>query len=245
MRSRSFQNRALEIDFTSITALLWPRPLEQFLIEQNRDPDGTCVRLQIRCSYDDEVVTVRIGGARSYDVDGYSAMSDPEIADCVRNNKLHQATVALRMIYNRLVLDRQPEKIIWPAGLYGPDVEHKAAGFWLRPVRTEELWGASTTILALADASRKCTTGTPTGLYCLDATKEPKLREIGLQLLNGGTVRYISPCNEIEDIPRVCLSWVTDILEVLRDEAQPQNEAQPPVSRHASIDPGLGAGAWW
>jgi hypothetical protein len=59
MSHRSFRNRSLEIDFTPITPFLGPRPLEQFLTTRGLDPDGVCVRIQMRCSNDDDVLPTR------------------------------------------------------------------------------------------------------------------------------------------------------------------------------------------
>jgi hypothetical protein len=235
MSQRSFWNRSLEIDFTTITPFLGPRPLEQFLTDRGLDPDGVCVRLQMRCSNDDDVVLKRKGGARGYDIDGYWAMGDAEIDASVHDNKLHEATVALRVLFGRLVLERPPEKIIWAPGLYRPSVEHKAAGFGLRPLLVKELLlGASPTILELASASHLHTNGTPTGLYCLDAAEEPRLWEIALRLLDGAAVRHVSYLDEIEHLPRVCLPWVSELLKVLRDEPRPRASC-PPTCEGAGI----------
>ena len=224
MSHRNFGHHSLEIDFTPITPILWPGALEEFFASHALDPDGVCIRLQIRCSNGDIEVTIRVGRARFYDVKGYCILGDPQVERALHDNRLHEVLVVLRILYCLMVMECPLEKLIWAPGLW-PGVEHKAKGFWMRPVEPKELVGADPIIQELALESLKRTTGSRTGLYCLDRGGVAKVQALGLRLLENSSVRYVVSDNEARQIPRVLLKRVSRLLIVLREMLT--NEVSP------------------
>jgi hypothetical protein len=225
MSHRNFGHRSLEIDFTPITPILWPGVLELFFASHGLDPDGLCIRLQMRCSNGDIVATMRVGRARFYDVKGYCILGDPQVEKALHDNRLHEVLVVLRILYCLMVMECPFEKLIWAPGLYGPKVEYKAKGFWMRPVEPTELVEADPIIQELALKSLKYTKESRTGLYCLDRTGVPEIQALGLQLLERSGVRYMVSENESQQIPFVCLKRVSQLLYVLRETLA--NEMSP------------------
>jgi hypothetical protein len=114
------------------------------------------------------------------------------------------------------LLGAAPESVIWAPGIFGDEAEQKAQGFFLRPLRNDEVDWTSPVMRTLSEASQIHARGSPTGLYCLDALRIPELVDRAMELLSARRIRIVTP-EYIYDIPRVYKARALGLLRAIEE----------------------------